>query len=144
MRYSPKMRGFDPPSTTSLLEEGALAEISFHLALLTPLPSKPMRLHTLRVSAETCLRLKLVDLTQVGVDEASYGTLNYETCQAIGDAVAFLEHDGLIVPSARWQCDNLVLFTDNHGFSSELEAIAERDVDWQAWARDKGLLEADD
>jgi hypothetical protein len=42
------------------------------------------------------------------------------------------------------ESDNLVLFTDNHGFSSELEAIAERDVDWQAWARDKGLLEADD
>jgi RES domain-containing protein len=86
------------------------------------------------------LRLKLVDLHQLGVDERSYGSLNYETCQAIGAAVAFLEHDGLIVPSARSQCENLVLFTENHSLSCELEAVGEEDVDWQAWARENGLL----
>lgn len=104
-RWAPK--DGSPVLYTSLAREGALAEVSFHLALYTPLPSKPLRLHTLRVSTENSLRLKLVDLHQLGVDERSYGSLNYETCQAIGAAVAFLEHDGLIVPSARSQCENL-------------------------------------
>jgi hypothetical protein len=87
------------------------------------------------------LRLKLVDLHQLGLDERSYASLNYEICQAIGDAAAFLEYGGLIVPSARWPCENLVLFTDNHSFNCELEAVAEEDVEWQAWARENGLLE---
>jgi RES domain-containing protein len=137
-RWAPK--DGSPVLYTSLEREGALAEVSFHLALNAPLPSKPIRLHTLRVSTRTSLRLKLVDLHQLGVDDRSYGSLNYEACQAIGAAVAFLEHDGLIVPSARWNCENLVLFTENHSLSCELETVSAEDVDWQSWARAYGLL----
>jgi len=36
---------------TSLAREGALAEISFHWGQLTPRPTKPVMLHTLRVAA---------------------------------------------------------------------------------------------
>ena len=36
---------------TSMLREGALAEISFHWRQLIPRPTKPVALHTLRVVA---------------------------------------------------------------------------------------------
>jgi hypothetical protein len=93
--------------------EGALAEVCFHLSLYTPLPSKPIRLHLLRTSTKRSLRLKIGDLVRLGMDETSYGNRDYERCQQIGAAVGFLGYDGLIVPSARWTCENLVLFPDN-------------------------------
>ena len=39
-----------------------------------------------------------------------YESVNYHRTQEIGAAVAFLGCDGLMVPSARWDCENLVLF----------------------------------
>ena len=46
---------------TSLAREGALAEISFHWAQLTPRPSKPAIIHTLNVVAGRTLRLVRAD-----------------------------------------------------------------------------------
>lgn len=125
---------------TSLAHDGALAEIAFHWGMLTPLPDKPVALHRLRVTAQQTLRLIDADLAQLGADPALLPSLNYQRTQEIGAVVAWLGCDGLIVPSARWTCENLVLFTDNHGLEERLEVAASETVDWQAWARDKGLL----
>ena len=60
------------------------------------------------------------------------------TLDAIGTAIAFLECDGLIVPSARWPCENLVIFTDNQllaGRRALLELVGSEEFDWQSWAR---------
>jgi hypothetical protein len=60
------------------------------------------------------------------------GMRNYERTQAIGDAAYFLGFDGLLVPSARWDCKNLVVFTDQ--LAPEDMAIEESAVvDWSAW-----------
>jgi hypothetical protein len=48
-RWAPK--GVVPVLYTSLLREGALAEISYHWSQLTPPPSRPTVLHRLGVSA---------------------------------------------------------------------------------------------
>ncbi len=71
-----------------------------------------------------------------------YGERDYSATQKIGAALNFLEFDGLISPSARWNCENLTIFADNHGFDSRLEIISSEDVDWQAWALDKGIIKA--
>jgi hypothetical protein len=55
--------------------------------------------------------------------------------QAIGAAVAFLECDGLIVLSARWSCENLVIFMDKHRLEETLDCEQSESVDWLAWAR---------
>ena len=65
---------------------------------------------------------------------------NYGRTQEIGAAVAFIGCDGLIVPSVRWSCDNLVLFTDNLAADVELEVLNVEAVPWQDWARSAGLL----
>jgi hypothetical protein len=51
--------------------------------------------------------LLLADLSAVealGVRADLCGELAYERTQAIGDAAYFLGFDGLLVPSARWDC----------------------------------------
>ena len=137
-RWAPK--GLVRVLYTSLLREGALAEISFHWGQLTPLPSKHAVVHRLGVSAERRLRLLKADLEGLGVDMERYEDVNYLRTQEIGAAVAFLGCDGLLAPNARWGCENLVLFMDNHALGNRLEALASEKVDWQAWARDAGLL----
>jgi RES domain-containing protein len=140
-RWAPKDEC--PVLYTSLEREGALAEMIFHLALYTPLPSKPIRLHQLRTSTKQSLRLKIADLSALGVDHDAYASLDCQRCQEIGAAVGFLGYDGLIAPSARWSCDNLVLFPENHDLACDLEVVSAEDVEWETWAREHGLLDDD-
>lgn len=128
---------------TSTEREGALAEISFHWSQLIPLPTKPASLHRLGVQTNNTLRLLRGDLIQLGVDIDRFSEILYERTQAIGAAVAFLGHDGLIAPSARWQCDNLMLFGDNIGATNRLEVIATEAIAWVDWATAAGFIGAD-
>jgi hypothetical protein len=139
-RWAPK--GLVPVLYTSLLREGALAEISFHWSQLTPPPSRPAVLHRLGVVAERGLRLLRADLEKLDVDMKRYEDVNYNRTQEIGAAVAFLGCDGLLVPCARWSCENLILFAENHALSSKLEAVSSEEIDWQAWAKDAGFFDA--
>jgi len=128
---------------TSLSREGALAEVSFHWMQWTPRPSKPASLHTLRVVARRTLRLVRVDLHALGIADIDYLGVNNARTQQIGDAVQFLECDGLIAPSARWDCENLMLFPDNFESAAALELVSSEPVDWLRWAEDNGRLASD-
>lgn len=134
------------PQTTSVLytsfeRDGALAEVCYHWSLFTPLPTKPANVHTLAVTANSCLRLLKGELGILGVSAESLGQFPYPRTQEIGSAVAFLEHDGLIVPSARWDCHNLILFQEHHSLEEcQLEVVSTEEVNWQEWARGNGLL----
>jgi RES domain-containing protein len=125
---------------TSLQREGALAEISFHWSQMNPLPTKRVMLHTLGVITRRTLRLVRADLAALGVSEDIYPTVNLGRTQEIGAAVEFLGCDGLIAPSARWPCDNLMLFTDSMGDSASLELLSSEYVDWMSWATTQGML----
>jgi hypothetical protein len=46
----------------------------------------------------------------------------------------------LIAPSARWACENLMLFPANHAFESELGVVASEDVGLKEWAREHQFL----
>lgn len=119
---------------TSLSREGALAEISYHWSQWTPRPSKPAMLHTLCVVADRTLKLLRTDLTALGVGKSEYLTINLPRTQEIGAAVEFLGCDGFIAPSARWSCENLILFPDRMGLDAVLDVILSEDVDWLEWA----------
>ena len=99
---------------TSLEAKGAIAEIDFVLSSLPVRPSKVrFVLHEIAVSANKVLQLVDINLlSDLGVDMSSFARIDYQRTQEIGDAAYFLDFKGLIVPSARWQCNNLVLFTD--------------------------------
>lgn len=141
-RWAP--RGQIPVLYTSLRRESALAELSYHWGQLTPRPSKPAMIHRLKVSTDRTLRLLRGDLEGLGVDMERYAGHGYQRTQEIGAAVAFLGCDGLLVPCARWDCENLVIFTENHALANKLEVISSEEVDWRSWARNTDLLDFGD
>jgi hypothetical protein len=93
----------------------------------------------MRVTARTTIRLLRADLISLGVDWDEYPSTGYRRTQEIGAAIAFLECDGLLVPSARWSCENLMLFMANHALSEKLELESSDTVDWIKWANSKAL-----
>jgi RES domain-containing protein len=119
---------------TSLARDGALSEIFFHLSRQPVFPSKIKSLiHRLTINVTGLLRLDtLEDVARGGVDISRYGGTDYVGLREIGDAAYFLGFNGMIVPSARASCLNLVLFTERVA----VEAVvvdATDPVDWNEW-----------
>ena len=116
---------------TSLEPGGAIAELYFHLSRMPVFPTKPRYvLH--EIKATTRETLELADLQQLealGVARDRYTSIGYERTQEIGDIAFFLGFDGLIAPSARASCQNLVIFTERLAPGS-LEATGDRPIDW--------------
>ena len=126
---------------TSIERDGAIAELVSFLVELTPIPvARPIKVTSLAVTTSKTMRLAKVELDELGVDFDRYGQRDYSRTQEIGSALAFLELDGLLAPSARWSCDNLVIFTDNQKLEERLESIGAEEVDWAAWAKRNGFL----
>ena len=123
---------------TALLREGAIAEVHALLTLQPVFPSRLVfRVHRLRVSVTQSLHLTdLPTLARLGVDVDRYQARDYTKTQDIADAAYFLGFDGLFVPSARWECNNAVLFTDRiEPGSLAIETTELRPVDWRGWRR---------
>jgi RES domain-containing protein len=105
---------------TSEAREGAVAEMRFHLMRGQPvMPSQiKYQLCEINVSLDRALRLPdLAALKSVGLDTSRYGQLSYDQkdneyprSQDIAEAAFFLDYDGLIIPSARHECLNIIPF----------------------------------
>lgn len=123
---------------TSVKQDGAIAEMHYHLSRGQPVfPSQmDFKLHELAVKLDR--GLMLADLTAVealGVDTSRYGALDYSRTQEIAEAAHFYDFDGLIVPNARWNCQNVVVFTDRVGPES-LSAIHNHGrINWVDWRK---------
>lgn len=128
---------------TSRAREGALEEIHFHLSRQPVFPSKLQSvLHRIAVRTARTLRLGRDELAELGVSAESYALLDYRRTQEIGDAAQFLGFDSLLIPSARWACDNLVLFTDSIPLE-HLTVLSSEPVDWNSWRQLRRELRAD-
>jgi len=126
---------------TSLERDGALAELCSFLADQTPVPGpRPIKVTRLELSTARTVRFSSADLTVFGIDLSQYGTRDYARTQMIGAALAFLEYDGLIAPSPRWPCNNLVIFTNNHSLTEQLTPVSEEQLEWRPWAVAHGLI----
>ena len=117
--------------------DGAIAEINFHLSRGQSVFPSRMRhdLFELAVIAhQTLVLADMEQLKRLGVDDGRYRELLYSRTQEIGAAAAFLGFDGLIVPSARWNCQNIVLFLDAIHIE-EVRTVSVQPVDWKIWRR---------
>ena len=125
---------------TSETSAGAVAELRFHLLRGQPVfPSLvAYNLYEIAVSMKRTLKLfDLETLARIGIDTARYGQLSYQEkaaeyprSQDVGEVARFLDYDGLIVPSAREACMNVVVFCDRVP-PEALEVAADRGpVDW--------------
>ncbi len=107
---------------TSQAREGALAEMRFHLMRGQPVMPSLVKYELFELDVSLNRALKLLDLdalAKVGLDTARYGQLSYNEkhaeyprSQDIGEAAHFLDFDGLVVPSARHDCLNVIVFCD--------------------------------
>ena len=78
-------------------------------------------------------------LSELSLDISIYGRLSYAQRRAeyprtqdIGEAASFHGHDGLLVPSARSDAMNVVVFCDRVN-SSQMTAIEDYGpIDWQS------------
>jgi hypothetical protein len=130
-RWSPSGGEFEVVYT-SLKLDGALAEIGYRLSLEPVWPSRiEHEVHLIEVETERTLRFAdLESLGPIGVAIARYRTFEYRATQAIAAAAYFLEFDSLIVPSARFPCANLVIFTER---PTGLVLKNSQAVDWESW-----------
>jgi RES domain-containing protein len=119
---------------TSLAREGALAEIGYRLSLEPVWPSRiHHEIHQITALSERNLAFaSIASLAPLGVDVSKYESFDYTATQALAAAAHFLEFDGLLVPSARHNSMNLVLFMDR-GVSGSFEVTSSEPVDWAAW-----------
>ena len=115
--------------------DGALAEVGFRLSLEPVWPSRIQhQIHALAVKTDRLLRLvDMRELEKLGVDVARYETFDYGATQAIAAAAHFLEFDGMLVPSVRFGCNNLALFTDRVSDGGRLQVVSSENVDWVEW-----------
>jgi RES domain-containing protein len=133
---------------TALGRDGAAAEMYFHLKRGQPIMPSRVRYHLYELRATMDRALKLLDLAalgRLGLDMAAFGRLSYQErvaeyprSQDIGETAHFLEFDGLIVPSARWEASNAVLFCD-YVQPEMREAVTDHGpLDWSVWERQAG------
>lgn len=123
---------------TSLEQDGAIAEIHALLSLQPVFPSKD-RWFASKLKVRAAQTLRFADfaiLAKLGVDAARYRERDYGRTQEIADAAFFLGFDGLVAPSARWTCLNLVLFTDRIPPDRiEVVETSQLPVSWESWRK---------
>lgn len=115
---------------TSATAETAEAE-GDHLISLQPVPPRASRtIYELEVDIANLLDLTAdASLSAVGISEDDLDAIPWEQCQRIGGAVAWLGHDGLLVPSARdRRGNNLVIFTSNQPPEAEIQVCGQREI----------------
>ncbi|RAI44282.1 RES family NAD+ phosphorylase [Rhodoplanes roseus] len=123
---------------TALDHDGALAELHALLSSQPVFPSRPRWFaHRLRIAGARTLRIAdMAMLGRLGVDVERWAQRDYGRTQQIADAAHFLGFDGLMAPSARWACANLMLFTDRLAPDAiALVASEPEPIDWTAWRR---------
>ena len=122
---------------TSLERDGALAEIGYRLSLEPVWPTLLQHeVHRIELKTQRTLRLaNLASLAPLGIDVNRYESFDYSASQAVAAAAHFLDFDGLIVPSARFACLNLVLFLDLLSPDGRVEVCETASIDWTAWRK---------
>ncbi len=130
---------------TSTKADGAIAEMYFHVSRGQPvMPSQVRyRLHELNIRLASCLKLVPLDALQaLGFRTTSFGQLSYfereqeyPRTQEIAEVAYFLGRDGLIVPSARSERDNLIVFCEPAG-PAAFEAVRDHGpIVWEDWRK---------
>lgn len=125
---------------TSSNADGAIAEMYFHLRRGQPVfPSQVhYRLFELSITLWCCLHFaSLADIAALGLRSETFGQMSYAErkqeyprTQEIAEAAHFIGRDGLIVPSARSEWPNIVVFCDPAG-PGAAEVVRDHGlVDW--------------
>lgn len=126
----------------ALEQDGALSEINFHISRQNPVfPSRlTSSLYRLQANFGRVLDLSNMDLlVQLGVESSQYAEILYDQTQNIGEAINFLGIEAMIVPNARHDSNNLVVFPQNCDLD-EISDISHSRIDWSVWRASRGHI----
>ena len=98
---------------TSFIPEGASAEFEAFWSLFEQRPDRQALNWKLRIRLKRVVELDFDALEALRVAQSDYGGREYSRAQEISDAVNYLGYDGLIVPCARYECRNLIIYIQN-------------------------------
>lgn len=100
----------------SLTRQGALAEAEHQIAVQPIRPRARRSLYELEVALTSVLNFTdRTLLAELGVDEDRLRADDMLACREVGAAAASLGCEGILVPSARSQATNLIIFAANLG-----------------------------
>jgi RES domain-containing protein len=125
---------WNPAGTSALymsLEEATAKAEGDHVIAVQPVPPRAARtIYELEVSLDHLLDLRAeVRLAAVGITKDELRSDDWDPCQRVGGAVAWLGHDGLLVPSVRDQTgSNLVVFTSNQAAENEIQIRGQHQI----------------
>lgn len=129
---TPNVRGarWNPPDVEALYcassEAGVKAEID-HLISCQPVAiTRVRKTYPLRVRLDRVIDLR-TNLASTGLKTLSDDLGSIRECQRVGAAAAWLEFEGLLVPSLRTQAVNLVIFTSCLGPNALIEIASSGD-----------------
>lgn len=114
-------------------QNGSIAEVYYHLSQAPVFSSSDVLLHKLNISLERVVSLDETALVQLGLEEPLASRCDYSKSQAISGAARFLEFQGMLVPSARWSCSNLVIFMDQIDINTAISIGSNELINWPAW-----------
>jgi RES domain-containing protein len=106
-----------PAIYTSLARETVIAEAEYQISMEPRRPLVRRTIYRIEVSLQSVLDLSAAEtLADLGLDQAELAAIDHTACQRIGGAVEWLEHDGLLVPSARAADGvNLAIYPNRQG-----------------------------
>jgi RES domain-containing protein len=124
---------WNPPRTpaiyTSLARETAIAEAEYSISLQPLRPRAKRTIYRIRLTLSSVLDLSDWDmLKSLGLDRESFAPGVYGPTQSIGGAVEWLEHDGLLAPSARAGGINLVIFSNRQKPGYQFEVLDAEEI----------------
>jgi len=117
----------------STQSNGSIAEVYYHLSQAPVFSSSTVLIHQLKVNIKKILHLDLKTLQKLGVADPTANRIDTVQTHAISSAAHFLEFHGLLVPSARWDCPNLVLFLDQIDINECITVGNNESINWPAW-----------
>jgi len=113
---------------TSEKRDTAIAE-GQHAIDSQPLRPKARRyVYELHVSAHKVLRVHETDIRALGLIPEDLTSTDFTACQRVGAHAAFLEYDALIVPSARADGSNIVIFVDELASDALFERVDKKPI----------------
>lgn len=125
----PNTRGarWNPPGLAAIYtsEERATAIAEGQHAIdMQPLRPKTRRyVYELRISAKKALRIDRSNLSTLGLNSVDLTSPDFSACQLVAAHAAFLDYDALIVPSARADGANVVIFVNELAADATFERV---------------------
>jgi RES domain-containing protein len=113
---------------TSEDRETAIAE-GQHAIDSQPLRPRARRfVYELSVSTSKALRMTVDDFPTLGLDPTELTSADFAACQRVGAHAAFLGYDALIVPSARADGSNVVIFVNELAADAAFDRVSVEQV----------------